>query len=186
MPRSDSRLKNLPADTLDELWDLKYPADREQKALSLAEVRGVLRDQYKIEISMAPLCEFYQWLEIKRRMDARERLADQLKLAMAADKSISDDQIKRAGQRLFMSDGILEKDAKVFLAAVASTQDDAKLRHTEAKIGLAKEKVNIDKRKLAMLEAKAAKADQAGAITNDGALTEEEKAARIKQLFRMG
>jgi hypothetical protein len=43
-----------------------------------------------------------------------------------------------------------------------------------------------DSRKLAMLEAKAKQADAAAKITNNDALTEEDKAAQIKRLFRMG
>jgi hypothetical protein len=43
-----------------------------------------------------------------------------------------------------------------------------------------------DGRKLAMLEAKAAQADAASGVANSSKLTEEEKAAELKRIFRMG
>lgn len=43
-----------------------------------------------------------------------------------------------------------------------------------------------DDRKLKMLEAKAAQADEAAGLANNGKLTPEEKAAELKRIFRMG
>ena len=43
-----------------------------------------------------------------------------------------------------------------------------------------------DNRKLAMLEQKAAQADAASGVANSSKLTEEEKAAELKRIFRMG
>ena len=47
-------------------------------------------------------------------------------------------------------------------------------------------KQQLDRERFEEMRRKALQADQASSITNDAALTEEEKAARIKQLFRMG
>lgn len=43
-----------------------------------------------------------------------------------------------------------------------------------------------DDRKLKLLEVKAAQADAAAGVANDGKLSDEEKAAKLKQIFRMG
>ena len=43
-----------------------------------------------------------------------------------------------------------------------------------------------DSRKLQMLEAKAAQADAAAGVANSNKLSEEEKAAELKRIFRMG
>jgi len=53
------------------------------------------------------------------------------------------------------------------------------------KLVLKRDAQDQSNRKIAIMEAKAAKADQASDVTNSD-LTEEEKAARIKQIFRMG
>jgi hypothetical protein len=54
------------------------------------------------------------------------------------------------------------------------------------KLRLQAAKQEMELRKVVMLEKKAAQADKASEITNDADLTEEDKAARLKQLFRMG
>lgn len=43
-----------------------------------------------------------------------------------------------------------------------------------------------DDRKLKLIEAKAAQADKASDVMGNGKLSEEEKAAKLKQIFRMG
>ena len=43
-----------------------------------------------------------------------------------------------------------------------------------------------DDRRIALLERKAAERDQAAEVSNDETLSAEEKAARMKQIFRMG
>ena len=139
MPRSDSKLKNLPRETLDELWDLKFPADAEQKPLGLVEICGVIRDQYKIEIGKSAVGEFYQWLEVQRRMWARESLIDQVKEIIARDASLSPEQVRKAGQRLFMADGILEKDVRKFAAAADLEGADYRAAQKDREIDLRKE-----------------------------------------------
>jgi hypothetical protein len=139
MPRSDAKLKNLPREVLDELWDLKAPADAEQKALGLVEICGVIRDQYKIEIGKSALAEFYQWLEVQRRMRARETLIDQVKEIIARDATLSPEQVRKAGQRLFMADGILERDVSKFATAASLEGDDYRAAQKDQEIALRKE-----------------------------------------------
>lgn len=186
MANSNAKLKNLPRQVLDELWDLKFPADLEQKALGLVEICRVIRDQYRIEIGKSALGEFYQWLEVQRRMWSRESLIDQMKEIIAKDTSLTPAQVKAAGQRLFMADGILEKDVVKFKVGADGESADYKARQKDQEIALRKESVNVLKRKLALLEAKAAQADEAAKVSGDGALSAEEKAARLKQIFGMG
>lgn len=139
MARSDAKLKNLPRETLDELWDLKFPADPAQKALGLVEICGVLRDQYGIEIGKSALAECYQWLEVQRRMWARESLIDQVKEIIARDASLSPEQVRKAGQRLFMADGILERDVTKFATAASLEGDDYRAAQKDREIELRKE-----------------------------------------------
>lgn len=148
MARSDAKLKNLPRETLEELWDLKYPADPEQKALGLLDLLPVIADQYKIEIGKSALAEFYQWLKLQRRMWARESAAEQFKEFLAKDTTLTPEQLKAAGQRLFMADGILEKDVKAFALAATLENDDIRLKQKDREIELRKEANRIARDRL--------------------------------------
>ena len=139
MARSDAKLKNLPRETLDELWDLKFPADPEQKALGLVEIAALMPDQYGITIGKSALAEFYQWLDVQRRMWARESMIDQMKEIIARDETLSPEQVRKAGQRLFMADGILQKDVKTFVMAANSEGEDYRAAQKDREIELRKE-----------------------------------------------
>lgn len=187
MPRSDSKLKNLPRETLDDLWDLKCPADAEQKALGLVEICGVIRQQYKIEIGKSALSEFYQWLEVQRRMWARETLIDQVKEIIARDASLSPEQVRKAGQRLFMADGILERDVRTFATAADLEGADYRAAQKDREIELRRENMALLKRKVAMAEAKAKRLEDAeakvAAIRGDKTLSaEQQRAALMEQM----
>lgn len=184
--RADAKLQNLPEAALDELWALRHPEIEGDKVWTLTDVAAWVPGRFNFQVSTSAVGNFYQWLELKRRMDARNVLADQLKLALAQDPNFSEEQIKKAGQKLFMAEGIIEKDARVFKAMADSTQDDARLAQNREIIQLKKAAGKRDERKLAILEKKAAQADAAQGVSNDGTLTDEEKAAKLKQIFRMG
>ena len=148
MARADAKLKNLPRETLEELWDLKYPADPEQKALTLLEVCGEIREQYSVQIGKSALAEFYQWLGLQRRMWARETTVGQMMEIIAKDKSLSPDQVKAAGQRLFMADGILQQDVKTFTLAATLENDDIRLKQKDREIELRTEANRIARDRL--------------------------------------
>jgi hypothetical protein len=182
--RADAKLKNLPEEDLQTLWRLRHP-EQGGEVMTLEAICVEVQRLFGFSIALSSLSQFYTWLEVRRRMDAQAELANQLKLELARNPEISDETIKRAGQKLFMAEGILQKDAKIFADMVIIGQNDTRLKQNDAKIKQRQEVVELDKRKLAILEAKAAKADQASEVTNSD-LTEEEKAARIKRIFRMG
>ena len=116
---------------------------------------------YGFSVSISTLSSFYSWLVVKRRLDARAALADQLKMELAKNPEISEDQIRRAGQRLFMAEGILEKDAKVFAEMVKIGQNETRLRQNDQKIDLQKKVVKLDQDKFSLMQRKARAADDA-------------------------
>ena len=126
---------------------------------------------------------FYRWLEVKRRLDQRQDLANQLKLDLAKDPEVSEAQIRAAGQRLFMAEGILDKDSKVFFDMIKIGQNETKLRQADAKLGLAKQAVKLDERRLAIIEAKAKRLDDAEsaikAISTNKELSPEAQRAAV-------
>lgn len=148
MARADAKLKNLPREALDELWDMKYPADAEDKAMTLVDICAAIPAMYKIDIGKSALGEFYQWLDLQRRMWARESLVAQMKEIIARDKSLSPEQVKSAGQRLFMADGILEKDARTFAIAATLENDDVRLKQKDEELAIRRENSKTARDKL--------------------------------------
>jgi hypothetical protein len=185
MVRKDSRLKNLPRETLQDLWDLKYPADpAEQEPLGLVEICAILPERYGVTLQKTALSEFYQWLQVERRMWARETLVDQMKEIIARDKSLSPEQVRAAGQRLFMADGILERDVKKFKAAADSEGADYKAKQKDAEIEIRRENIKLLKRKVALLEKKAAQADAAKDVLGTTKLSPEEQNRRLREILK--
>jgi hypothetical protein len=89
----------------------------------------------------------------------------------ASDPSLTQDQLTRLGDNLFLVQSIREQNVKQYDKVRRLQQKD---RQQE-----------MDHRKLKLLEAKAAQADQAEKVTKDETLTEEEKRARYRQIFGM-
>ena len=156
-PRADAKLQNLPEEALQDLWRFRHPEEGGEK-LTLEAIAAEVPRLYGFSVALSSLSNFYRWLEVKRRLDERSNLATQLKLDLAKDPEISEDQIRAAGQRLFMAEGILEKDSKVFFDMVKIGQNEAKIKQGAAKIGLQKMVVGLTERRLKLLEDKAAEA----------------------------
>lgn len=153
--RADAKLKNLPEEELQEMWRFRNPEEGGEK-LTLEAICVEVPLRYGFTVSLSTLSEFYAWLRVRRRLQARASLADQLKLELAKNPEVSEEQIKIAGQRLFMAEGIIEKDAKVFADMVKIGQADKKLSQNEQRLKQTDKSLEHDARKLAMLEKKAA------------------------------
>lgn len=174
-PRADAKLQNLSEEMLQDLWRLRHPEEGGEK-LTLEAICAALPRMVGFPVALSSLHGFYRWLEVKRRIDARADLVTQLKQDLAKDPEVSDEQIRKAGQRLFMAEGILEKDHKIFFDMVKIGQNEARLKQNDARIGL-------DKRKLAILEAKAAQADQAKAVLTQK-ISPEEQNRRLREILK--
>lgn len=148
MPRADAVLKNLPREALNELWELKYPADEETRAMTLLAICAYLPVRFKVSLGKTALGDFYQWLGLQRRMWARESMVDQVKELLAKDASLSVEQVKAAGQRLFMADGILEKDVRTFAMAADLEGADYRAKQKDAELALRRESNEIAREKL--------------------------------------
>ena len=83
-----------------------------------------------------------------------------------------------AGQRLFMTEGIVKVQPKVFFAAVEMQQNDERLNQGKQKIAISKEVVEVNKRRLTLLEKKAAFYDavKKASENREGGITAEEMA----------
>lgn len=180
--RADAKLQNLPAEALQDLWRFRHPEEGGEP-MTLEAICAELPNLFGFSVALSTLSAFYSWLTVKRRLDARNALADQLKMELAKNPEVSEDQIRRAGQRLFMAEGILEKDAKVFAEMVKIGQNETRLKQNDQKLGLQKQVVKLDERKLALLEAKAAQADAAKDVLGQK-LTAEEQTRRLREILK--
>lgn len=183
--RKDAKLKNLvlrDVQAHEDLWRFRHPEPGGTE-LGFDEILVEIPLRYGFPVSLSTLSTFYAWFELKVRMDAKTDAADQLMEELAKSKNFSTAQIKEAGQRLFMTEGIVKVQPKVFFAAVEMQQNDERLQQGKQKIEISKEVVEVNKRKLALLEAKAAKADQAEQVMSNGAMSAEEKQSRMKEIF---
>ncbi len=171
-PRADSKLKNLPEHIQEGFWLLLHPTDREVRAYTLEDLGGEIQETHQLSVGVSTVSEWHSWYALKRRMEAAAERANQTALALAKDSELTPEDIERVAQTVFTAEALQAGDVTGYVAL--------------AKLRLAARALEHDARKLKLLEAKAAKADQADSVMGDGKLSEEEKAAKLKQIFRMG
>ena len=143
---------------------------------SYQDVRGWLLAECGVSCSLDSLSRFYKRHcapVIRERRKLSVVKAEALGDAMSKDPVNWDEKIVERTKQLafeFLAAEQIEPDAvKALLDALTKAN-----------------KQQLDRDKFDLMKAKAAKADAAENVSNDGSLTEEEKAQRIKQIFRMG
>jgi len=171
-PRADSKLKNLPENIQEGMWLLLHPSDPETKAYTLEDLGGHVFDSHGISVGLSTLSEWRAWYSLKRRMEAAAERADQARLELAKDPNISPEDIERVAQTVFTAETLQSGDVESYVKLAA--------------LGLKRRALDQDERKLRILEAKAKQADEAAGVVGNAKLSEEEKANRIRQIFRMG
>lgn len=145
-PRADAVLQNMPAETLDELWSLRHPVAEGDRVWKLAEIAAWLPERFGFSLSVQTVSNFYQWLELKRRMDGAAERAAQARLELARDPSISPEDLERVAQTVFTAETLESGDVKAYVAM--------------ARLGLARRSLDLDARRIAMLEAAARQAKE--------------------------
>ena len=158
--RKDAKLQNLVlknAQAAEDLWRFRYPEEGGTK-LGFEEIQVEIPLRYGFSVSLSTLSNFYIWFRLQKRMDAKAAAVEHFKQELAKDKSFSVEQVKRAGQKLFMTEGIMEENSKKFVAMVESVQNDERLEQNKERIGVSKQIVSLHERRIALLEEKAAEA----------------------------
>jgi hypothetical protein len=80
----------------------------------------------------------------------------------------------------------MELVKQVSFELMSGQQVDTKTAEKFIKLILKADAQEVDRQRLELMKAKAAQADAASGVMGDKDLTEEQKAARLKQIFRMG
>lgn len=157
-PRKDAKLQNLVktnAQAAEDLWQFRFPEEG-GTVLGFDEIRVECLQRWGVSVSGSTVHSFYQWFHLKRRDDARGDAAEALMEALAKDKSFSPEQVRKAGQRLFMTEGIVTQDVKKFEAMVKAEQADIKLAQNDKRLKQTDKAQAMEARRVAVLEKKAA------------------------------
>lgn len=141
--RADAKLKNLPAEMLEELWRFRNPEEDGEK-LTYVAVLAELQTRHGISSSLGALSEFYSWLRMERRMTAARARAEQARTLLAQDPNATPEAIANVGHITFTSEMVQDGNVKAFVAL--------------EKLRLASRQLDFDGRRLTLLEDKAAEA----------------------------
>lgn len=150
--RADAKLKSLPPEALDLLWRMRYPEEDGLK-YTYSAILAMLPASYGISSSLAALSEFYSWLRLKRRIEGAAARAQQVRLELAKDPSVTPEDLERMAQTVFTAETIEDGDIKNYVAL--------------ATLRLNRQRVDQDERKLKIIEAKANRLDELEARARD-------------------
>lgn len=164
-----------------ELRDKLLHGDSYQECLSW------LLTECGTQSSLAALSAFYKrhcGPVIRERRQLSVVKAEALGEAMAADPVNWDDKIvERTKQLAFEFLTADQNDPEAVSRLLAAVVKARKQEFTER---IQTRKQDVEERKLAILEAKAKQADEAAGLAHDNKLSDEQKAAELKRIFRMG
>lgn len=157
--RTDAKLKNLPEEDLEQLWQWRYPPEGGEK-LSYSQILEELPARFGISSSLASLSEFYSWLRLRKRMErTRSRVAQAQEALKREDPSASAEDLERLGQMVFTAESIEGGDIKAFVALLRVRNQARALEHDERRISLLERKAEFHE------EVKKAAANREGGVT---------------------
>lgn len=164
----DAKLKNLPAEALEDLWRFRYPEEGGTK-LSYEEILVEIPLRYGITSSLGALSEFYSWLRLRKRMEHAAHRAEQVKIELAKDSTITPEDLERVAQTVFTSEALEDGNIKAFVAL--------------AKLRISQRQIQQDERRLAILEAKAKAMDEAKDVLGTK-MSAEEQNRRLREILK--
>ena len=167
-PRSDSKLDSLPESRVLELRDGLLGGWKYDEALSW------LAGECGVSSSLAALSGFY-------RRHCAPVVKSRLQLASLKAEAIGE----MAGSTDWDTASI-ERLRQMVFEFMADPNADLEATERMFKLLLKSRDQETDRRKLVLLEKKAQQAEQAAGVANNDKLSDEEKAAELKRIFRMG
>lgn len=167
-PRSDSKLDSLPEQQLLELRDGLL------SGWKLEDAKSWLIVECGVSSSLAALSAFFKRHCVPVIRDRRQ-------LAALKAEAITE------GVGLTDWDAAsIERLRQTVFEFMSNPNADIEATERLFKLLLKSRDQEVDRRKLVLLEEKAKQADAAAGLAKDGKLTDEEKAAELKRIFRMG
>jgi hypothetical protein len=180
-PRSDSKLDAMPGNRVMELRDKLLLGDSYEVCLAWLSM------ECGVDSSLAALSSFYKrhcWPVVRERRQVSVIKAEAFGDAMAKDPVNWDDKIIDRTKQLIFE--FLSTDGKNPEEAAGLLDSIIKARKQDFTEQIQTRKQETEERKVALLEAKAALADEARGVSENAKLTPEEKASELKRIFRMG
>lgn len=101
--RSDAKLKNLTAEQLEELWEMRYPVDEDAEKLPYVRIASEeLPRMVGYTVSLSTLSEFYSWLKQKKETEDAIERAEQAKLQyLEENPEATPEALMALGQMVF-------------------------------------------------------------------------------------
>lgn len=172
--RSDAKLHALPEPVKEQL--IRWLTEEN---VSYETAKERLEMDFNVRVSVGALCDFYATECYLQTSASAQEFVTRVEAEVKADGRAYDAAtMKLVRQRAYMlarTQGASVKD----LATLAGIIGDA------AKLELKAQEVAIAGRRLALLEKKAAQADAAKGVADDETLTDEQRTAKLRQIFRM-
>lgn len=168
--RGDSKLKTLP-DALQADIIAKLKAGKGEAVIAW------LKEEWDVATSEGALSAFWSWWHLRQRMEHAERMAVDHRQWLETNTDLSPEAVMEAGQLVFMSQASGDNNPKLFEAMAKLLLRSRKQKANE---NFTREKLDLEARRIAVLEAKAAKAEE---ILKEDAATPADKEARLKQVF---
>jgi len=166
-PRTDSKLKTLPPQAQAQLFEML-------RAMPYRKAVELVHEHFGVATSIGALSEFFSWYPLSRQLEQSAEFAEKIEEALKTNPALQLDASK------------ISAVAQVAFEAHALETQNSDLYIELAKLRIKREEGEREERRIKILEAKAAKADEAAKVESDETLTEEEKAKRMRQIFRMG
>jgi hypothetical protein len=167
-PNPKARLKTLPEERQGEIIGMmRTRSHREARA-------ELLKDG--LETSEAALSEFWSWWHLRQRFNQVSQFSEQMvELLKQEEPTLSSEALEQYGQRVFQARAIELEQADPEAASM--------IWYRMARLNLKKADQVLLERRIKLLEAQAAKAQQAEVVLKDHALTPEQISEKMKNIF---
>jgi hypothetical protein len=172
-PRSDAKLKSLPPHYKQKL--ISWLVDDN---LSYADARARLAKEFSVHTSVGALSQFYATECFALRSSEAKAFAEEAVKQVKAREDLDEATLLLVSQRAFEQAYARKGDLDALAVLSKILGDSAKLKLKQKDQALAE-------RRIAILEKKAALADQAEKVTRDASLTPEQRQARMKEIFQL-
>lgn len=178
-----TKLKLLAPDKQEVIWGWRSEMV-DGAPLTNAAIRNRLTKQYHIRLSRdGQLSEFWRWFSDQQELEQSNDLIEQFQeFTRTKNPDWSADKVRQTGIEFFMAHTVARKDANKFASIVSLDQNE---RFGKTKAAQKDRQLDQQDRKIKLLEKKAEAYDQAKGVMGDQALTEEQRAARMRELFGM-
>jgi len=169
-----TRLKELPASDRAKVMEIL-------RDHATADAKPLVERQVGFQCSLDALYKFFSWQVNQESLDAQNDMLETFEeFTRKRNPQWTAEKVRQHSIDFLMAYTSSRKDVIGFATIAAIDQRE---RHGQAKAKFEERKVSVSERRVALLEQKAAQADKAKGVLEDKELTEEQKAARMRELF---